>query len=379
MPGPGDAPRPDGFAAGPAGPGPWQAWQAVPLVPQPGVIPLQPLGVGEIISGVFKTLRRYAMALYLPVLSVALGTVVLLLAGAGVAAVVLRGLFQDLQDNPDYQPTGDQAFAMVGVIVIGAVLLLVGMTAIYTVAYTTSAAVLRHAVLGRPATARQTWAESRPFLLRVLGAQLLAGLAGAGIVLVSFVPAVVVGVVAQSGAAFAGTLVCVVPGWLGAVYVQVRLVLVIPALVLENQSPIAAMRRAWKLNEGAWWRSLGIPYLVGMIGSFVTQIIAMPFVIVAMLFLSLSAGGPVDGSGTAPGPSLGAVMLMLMLLCAGVLLASTVTVPLAPLTHGLLYVDRRIRKESLDTVLAAEAGLPHWAAKPAPAPSHDTESGPTPE
>lgn len=378
-PGSGGTPRPGGprawtpppgwGAPGGGGPG-WGApgWGGYAPPPKPGVIPLQPLTFGDILTGVFGALRRYFKAVYLPLLCAAAGSFVLVGACAGISYLFLQGLFNDLRDIPDYVPSTGQAAGFFIALALTVVLLICCVAATMTVAVTTSTAVLRHAVLGRPAGARQVWAESRRYLWRVLGSQLLIGLSALAALLVAFLPGLLLGLATGSSAAGVGAGACIlIPSMIFAFYVQVRLVLTVPVIVLEDQPVRAALRRAWKLNEGAWWRSLGIPYVVNMLGSFATQFVIGPFIVLGMGPLLFSTAGQASGpDGQAPTPSAGALVALFAIIGLGITLASTLSAPLTPLTHGLLYVDRRIRRENLAPTLAEAAGLPQWTPPPAP-------------
>jgi len=53
----------------------------------------------------------------------------------------------------------------------------------------------------------------------------------------------------------------------GAIYVWVRLVVVAPAVVVENERGMGAIRRSWDLVQDNWWRIFGTLIVVGMDGS----------------------------------------------------------------------------------------------------------------
>ncbi|WP_441247988.1 hypothetical protein [Kitasatospora sp. McL0602] len=328
---------------------------------KPGVIPLRPLGVTDIIGAVFSTVSRCTKAVYLPLLAVAGGAVGLLSLVLMGAAVSLRDEYADFQSQAhEYRLTDSEVTDFVTAVTVTALLALLCLAALHTVACATATTVVRHAVVGREVTPGQIWQEARPFLWRVLGAHLLAGLAGVAVLVVSLLPAAVLAAV-TGGTAVAGVAALLaVPGLLAAGYVQVRLALLIPVLVLENLSPVGAIRRAWSLNEGAWWRSLGIPYVIGLVGSTAAQLLAFPFALVGLVFLTASV---TDGGGQA---SLVGPVLFVAVTGLGVTLGLALAMPLTPLAHGLLYVDRRIRCEDFGTVLVAEAGLSRWGG-PSPA------------
>ncbi|MFF7636780.1 hypothetical protein ACFZB9_27060 [Kitasatospora sp. NPDC008050] len=358
-PGPGPYPGPAPYQGG--WPPPGLAWGYRPPPPRPGVIPLTPLGIGEVISGVFRTLRQYAKPLLIP-LSVA-ALVVLGLCGVCLAVgySAVSGIIDDARNQVDYQLTDDQA-ATVGVTaVVGVLVLLCCFWGFSLVASTVSTAVLRHAAIGRRVTAGRLWSESRPYLGRVARAQLLLGLAALGGLLAAVVPAALIGLATGSAAVFGVLLACLlVPAAVFGGYAAVRLALLVPVVVLENQRPVAAIRRAWRLNKGSWWRSLGIPYVVRMIGSFAAQVLTVPAMIIGVVVMSAttSTTDRIDqygGSVTQSVPTPFGVLFLIGCVLLAYGLATALAAPLLPLTDGLLYLDRRIRDEGLATVLAAEA------------------------
>ncbi len=372
-PGSGEDPKPGtapGSAPGTAQ-GPWPGFGWPPPEPRPGVVPLRPLGFGELLGGVLATVRTHTKALYLPVLGAALASYVLVSVSAVLSFLSLSGLYSDASQIRDYQPTPGQIGGLITAITVTTVILLCCAAATYAVGFATSTTVVRYAVLGRPVTARQVWEESRPHLWRVLGAQLLTVLISLGILLVSALPGLLLGLTTDSGIAAGAALLLLIPGWFYAVYVQVRLILLVPVLVMEDQPVVAALRRAWKLNEGAWWRSLSLPYLVNMIGSFATQFVAGPFLFVGAIPLITSTAGQAAPDGQSPTPSAIAFILFGVAAALGLALGATLALPLTPVAYALLYLDRRLRRENLAAALLRAAGV-----ETTPAPRDDTPTAP---
>ncbi|MEV6211434.1 hypothetical protein [Kitasatospora sp. NPDC051914] len=361
---------------GPGGGGGQVPWGQAAPAPQPGVVPLRPLKIGDIISGVFATVQRYPAALFVPLLWTALGSLVVFGVLAVVAFLVLDGPYRAIIAT-ETPATGDLV-ALLSVAAAAFLVLAAALTALYAVSSATATVVLRYAVIGRRKSGREIWAEARPAVWRVVVSQFLVGGIATGIVLVSYLPAVLIGIATHGDPTAAVALLLAVPGWAGAVYVQVRLVLEVPVLVMEDTTALAALRRAWRLNEGNWWRSFGIPYVVSLIGSFAAQIALAPFMLVGLVTLFSSMGeDPADPYGEPTAPSLGALVVMLFCVAVGLVAATALTMPLTPLTNGLLYIDRRIRRESLDVSLAAAAGLRPWPEADVPAQAGPPADGPS--
>ncbi|MFC9324085.1 hypothetical protein [Kitasatospora sp. NPDC057015] len=370
-PPPGAAGPPPGAPGMPGGPG-WgwagaQGQPYVPVAPQPGVIPLRPLGTGDILRAVLAVVSRYGKVLYHQLLGVTVAVLLVVPAYAAFADAALSGIVADLQRDPYRTATGGQLAAMIAV-AGGGWLLLVGFAlATQVIATATGTKVVQHAVLGRPVTARQLAAEARPYLWPVFGSFLLLGLSLLVVMAVGLLPVVIADLAGAGPFSLLLFPLAVLSVGVG-MYAQVRLVLQMPVLILEGVRPVAAVRRAWRLNEGAWWRSLGIPYLVSLIGSTVAQILLLPFFVLGFVLMFALGETGVNGSWE---PGAASVIGLAASLCTGVLVVGVAGAPLIPVTNALLYVDRRIRRESLDVALAQAAGL-H------PAPSHAAAAHPGP-
>ncbi|MCC9307792.1 hypothetical protein LN042_11920 [Kitasatospora sp. RB6PN24] len=338
----------------PAGPWRMPGWTVAPPAPKPGTVPLRPLDTGDIIRAVFATVRRYADSLYRPVLLVALGC-------AGVFCGCFALAYAQVGPVPAAGPMTDQQ--LTGLTVAAAILLvLLFLLSVVATAVTSavSAVVLRHAAPGRQLTPRQSWAQSRGRLWPVLGVQALVLGAALGILAGSLLPSVLLFFLAGPVPAAWGLLL-LIPGLAGALYVGVRLILAVPVLVLEERRPVAAARRAWQLNRAAWWRSLGIPYVVGLIGNVAVRSG------MTLLAAAVSRLLPVDAfdSGTdgsrawlSAWLSVGSLTTLVAVFALVAAVLMTVRAPLAPLTYGVLYLDRRLRMENLGPTLAAAASHP---------------------
>ncbi|MFC1416527.1 hypothetical protein [Streptacidiphilus cavernicola] len=347
---------PDGLpVAAPAFPG----WT---FVPQPGAVPLGPLDVNDMVRGVFTTFRRYCLPLYLPLLTVALGCTAVV---SGCAYAAWR-LIASLHLRGHWETTGRlvEVSAAAAVVVVPSV---VCAAFAYAVATTVSLTVLgHHAVLGtQPLRARQAWAEARPHLRRTLATQALSTLAGSAVLLVSLLPGIALGIALHSVVAAAFGLLLLVPGLVGTAYVTGRLYLAGPAAVLEGLRPSAAIHRSWQLSRGAWWRTFGIMLIPTVVGSTATQVVNTLGGTVASPFVP---SGLLDR--TQPGRPLHLELAALVLPAAIVVLAAIAAAitraPLKPLTTGLLYLDRCIRREGLQIPLTAVAA--GAAVGPAPFP-----------
>ncbi|MFD7432693.1 glycerophosphoryl diester phosphodiesterase membrane domain-containing protein [Streptomyces sp. NPDC059818] len=340
-PGPGAPPPAPGWGGRPQGPG----WGR-PDAARPGVIPLRPLGVGEILDGAVSTMRAH----WRTVLGITLTVSVIV-----QTAIILVDRYL-LPDPPsiDANATGSEALRQAAdslqssLLNTAPPLLITVLATIFTTAVL--AVVISRSVLGRPVTLSDTWAEARPRLLPLLGLTLLLGVMAVGIMAVGLLPGFLLGDTAGVGLAFLGLLAaCVVLVWL-----MVRFCLASPALMLERQSITASMRRSAKLIRGAWWRTFGILVLTWLLTLIVTLLIGIPFGIIAVV----ADGGGLDAFLTEGATSFGWSFLIISGI--GDVVIATITYPLSAGVMALVYVDQRIRREALDLELARAAGLPGY-------------------
>ncbi|MFD5321848.1 hypothetical protein [Streptomyces sp. NPDC127098] len=314
-------------------------WQPQPQAPKPGVIPLRPLGVGEILDGAVSTARahwRTVLAIALPI-----AIVIQLLSSMALHTWLSDSSgFSALENNPN--PTEEElrdAFGdLLGFGSVTGVATLLGnvlATAMLTI-------VVSRAVLGRGVTVGEAWRDSRGRLLRLLGLVLLVPLIA---VLAVLVPALLFGLGGSEFAAlgaFGGVIL--------AVWLWTQFSLAAPALMLERQGSFAAMRRSWKLVTGSWWRVFGIQLLILVLLTIVSGIIEFPTTLVA----EVVAGG---GSGFLEGSLTEMSWSYLAITGVGAVIASGITLPISAGVTALLYIDQRIRREALDIELASAAGL----------------------
>lgn len=342
---------------GPPGWGHWQpAWNQPP-VPQPGVIPLRPLAVGEILDGAVSSAREH----WRTALGIALGVAVMIQIASTVATGIwLRnnsGL-EALQDDPN-PSTEELTDALQGTLSSAGVELLA--TLVGTVVATAMLTiVVSRAVLGRPVALGEAWRESRPQLPRLLGLTLLVLLIVVGAFAVGLAPGLLLAV---AGASEAGSILAILgglAGLVGGVWLWVRYCLAAPALMLERQSVTGALRRSAKLVTRSWWRIFGIQLLAVLLVTVVGFIVQIPASLVA---------GLVEGNGVdniIAGTDFSVSWTYLIILGIGSVVASTITLPLSAGITALLYMDQRIRREALDLELARAASTGDNSSPPQP-------------
>ncbi|MGI8538037.1 MAG: hypothetical protein ACR2K2_16515 [Mycobacteriales bacterium] len=315
-------------------------WGQRPAEVKPGVVPLRPLGLGELLDGAVGIVRRY------PRPALGLSAIIALVTTLINVALLVTAFRPLLEVDPAALETGDTAAlqgAIGGAAAGGSLATLLALLsgAVLTGVLT---AVVGKAVLGEPMSFAQTWRQVRPFLLRLVGLALLILAIVYGILIAGI--AAGVGLVAVGGGLLAIVGVPLILASLAAcAYVYIRLSLAPCVLVLERTGILVSLRRSGELVKHDWWRVFGILALTVIIGGFVSQVVQLPFAV-------LGAGSP-SALFDPAADALGTRALVLSAIGGG--LASTMVAPFTAGVRALVYVDRRMRAEGLDVALTAAA------------------------
>ncbi|RCG27949.1 hypothetical protein DQ384_25915 [Sphaerisporangium album] len=317
-----------------------QGFMPPPAAPRPGIIPLRPLGFGEMLDGTIKLIRSNPKAtLGLSAIAAAIGTLPLAI-GQAMYYRSVGDLMADPMTIRTDVPTGGLV-AQVG----GAFLSYVMQFFLVTILTGMLTRILGRAVFGGRITIGEAWRLTRSRLPALFGLALFTGL----IVAVPLVAGVVlVAALAAAGASVGFVVVSAIVLGLGyLVYwaiVTTRLALAPAAVVLERHGVTAAMSRSWTLVRGAFWRTFLIIVATLLLGVLIGSLLSTP---VGILTFIVSFG--------APG-SFGAMVITTVLAIVGGILSSMITYPLQAGVNGLLYTDRRMRAEAFDLVLRTAAG-----------------------
>ncbi len=321
--GPGAPPRPLGFA---------------PPAPRPGIVPLRPLGLGEILDGAFRAIRHnprvmFGLSAIVVAVTVAIQAVLQWYVGG-----LLAGQLGGVADTLD--PTGELAIAEM----LAPNLALLLTTPLLSIATTVLTGLLivsvSRSVIGRTISVGEVWSQAWRRVLVLLGFSLAVTL------LILLVWGAWIGALALLGTAeqWGAVVVLGLLGGLallaGPVWFGIRILLVPATLVLEGTDVRTAVRRGWGLTRGSFWRLLGIYLLTSIMVAFVAGLIAAPAGMISALLL----GDPLL-------TSFGGIALSSL---ANVV-AYTLTTSFMAAVLALLYVDVRMRREGLDVELARAA------------------------
>ena len=321
---------PSGWSVPPPPPPPYAPYGAAPAAAavKPGVIPLRPLGIGEILDGAISTVRlHWKVMLGLSAVVVGISQLI----GAIFSGLLLSNVSSLTTADPTTLSGSDVTGLLAGTLGGGLVVFALSFLA-QTVLTGMLTVVVGRAVLGQEVTLSDTWARFRPLLLPLIGLSLLTTVLS-----------------------WLGLLLCLLPG----VYLWVRWSLAGPALVLEQAGVRGAMRRSGALVRGSWWRVFGVAVLTVIITELISTAISAPVAAVFGFLLPSSSTGALSGTQ---------LVAFTLLTAVTAIIAGTITSPFTASVYALLYVDQRMRREALDLELMRAAGVPLPAASPEAAP-----------
>ncbi|HEU4323174.1 MAG TPA: glycerophosphoryl diester phosphodiesterase membrane domain-containing protein [Roseiflexaceae bacterium] len=169
--------------------------------------------------------------------------------------------------------------------------------------------------MGQTATADEALGAGRNRALSLIGGALLVGL----LIAAALLPVIFALFFLFGSDSSAPLVLAVLVGVPLVVFVQVRLCLVFPAIVLEDSGAADAIGRSWRLTRGHGWR-----VLLTVIG-------------LGLLTLLIQGSGQLIGVGT------GRAGQIVLETCAQLL-----TLPLQAVVYVMVYDDLRVRDEGLD-------------------------------
>ena len=325
------------------------AYGALPPVPpaiKPGVIPLRPLTLTDILNGAFSYIRTNPKAtLGLTTVVVVIAQLIGLVLQIGPLAAmgelgVLRG-----EDGSTAAELGSSASGLAsafttllsGIVLSGMLTVIIG-----------------RAVFGASITIGEAWQRVRGRFLPLIGYTLLWLLAVAvPVFAVVFVIAVLASV---SGVAAFIVAIPLIIGLIALlIYFWTVLSFAAPLIVLERLGVFPAIKRSITLVKGDFWRVLGIRLLATLVAGVVAAAVSIPF----------SLGGQLLLLG---GESTTTILTALVLVAIGGAVGQIITAPFSAGAVVLLYTDRRMRAEAFDLVLQTGAA---YAAPGAPPDSTD--------
>jgi hypothetical protein len=314
----------------------------MPPAIKPGVIPLRPLTLTDILNGAFSYIRTNPKAtLGLTTVVVVVAQLIGLVLQIGPLAAmgelgVLRG-----EEASTAALLGSSASSIASTITtLLSTIVLSGMLTV----------IVGRAVFGAGITIGEAWQRVRGRLLPLFGYMLLWLLAVAVPV---FIVVFVVAIVVQFSGAVA--FVLAIPLGLGLIALLIYLWTVLsfapPLIVLERLGVFPSIKRSIRLVKGDFWRVLGIRLLATLVAGVVAGAVSIPFSLTGQIMLMGSE-------------STTTTLISLVLIAVGGAVGQIITAPFSAGAVVLLYTDRRIRAEAFDLVLQTGAAIAPPGAPP---------------
>lgn len=294
---------------------------------------LRPLGLGDVLDGMFRLFLRHWRA-YLLALGAVLVPVTLLTTWLQQDLVVGAGLLEILDDPLAAQeaaaadPLVDLVAGLGGQLAVSLLVspLIAGIATVLAV----------RGFLGEAVTASGALGTAGRRYLALVVANLLTVVAVGATALVIAVPFVLL--VVATGAEGVVVIIAVLLGLpvagLATLAVYVLLLVAVPAIIVERAGPLAALGRSAALVRRRFWAVLGTWLLVWLIAAVISNVFVWPFTLPATLF-----GGTTALVATALGGIVGGLL----------------AAPLVPNALTLVYYDLRVRTEALDLEAMATA------------------------
>jgi hypothetical protein len=287
---------------------------------------VRPLDLGDILDEAFRIYRANFTLLF----SVALvASIPALISAVGSGSGGLFGLLQQSLAASQGSTLSRPDTTLLPLVLVGAALGLV-LFPITTVAPFFAASAV---ILGLPATAGSIVRDTFRNYWRIWGIGLIYILLTLTMVLILSIPLVIV--------------------------ILVRWSFKYQVLYLEQAGVTGSLNRSSALVKGSWWRVFGIQVLVGVI----VLILAGVMGVMAGLISFIAPGG-------LPRQAFAGVLSTLV---------QTVLLPFSAVAVTLLYLDQRVRKESLDLqLMAGQVGQAEYAPPPGDLPPAGSDFPPPP-
>lgn len=291
------------------------------------VIPMRPLGFGEILDGAFQLYRRDFLRYYLMALVPAFpGYLFTVTAGVDFSAFEALSVSDDLDATEVISSMGE----FIAVYLVSALLLWFGSLAV--------TAAMADRIEGRSFRFWKAFGTALGRLPSAFGATALSvvtimALGGILVMVVSAGMALAGGWLGVVGIAFAAVaimavLVALALFWIGATFA------IMPAAIVERRGSMDTLKRSWQLFRGAWLRVIGIMLVVWVI-------VSVPgFAVGSLLGL---------GAFWATPDSLGQLgSLQQWVLTTASFVVDSLVVPISVGSVMMLFHDRRVRTEGYD-------------------------------
>ena len=336
-------------------PGGYNAYMAPP---KPGVIPLRPLGLGEILDGAFQAARRngkamFGSAMIFQLVSVAATLLAMFLSMGGLMSGIMDGtLTFEGNDAADV----DAVMGAIGVFSVSILVATFLATMLQMVLQGALVIPVVRAVLNRKTTFGQMWSLAKPRIgtllllaLMYAVAVLVAMVVYAGIVVVLIISLGNTGSDSGALAAVGLSLLFSLPFLAAGAWIATKLVVAPAAIVVENIGAFEAMRRSWQLTRQNWWRTFGTTLLAAVIAAVIGGVITTPVSFIVGLVM-----GMMSVEATPDQMIMQTIIAQVISAAIGALVGA-VTLAFQTGVMALIYVDLRMRRDGFDVTLLKES------------------------
>lgn len=312
-------------------------WEA-----KPGIIPLRPLSIGDLMSGSFAAIRQNPKILF--------GFTMAVMAVVSLVSMVTAFLPTSLgsvaeSSDPQAQLSGTEDLAVLmltGLVSQGVQTLT--MVAGTTIIMGMLATTVSQMMIGNKVTLSQAWAMTQPRLGALIGTFIVTGILTMlpliiwGLLMVGFFFIFLADDSIGDPLLLVGFLLFL-PVVAAVYFLNIKFAFASVITVLEEIGPIASLKRSWNLSKGYFWPTLGRIFLVSFIAGFIAG------------FIGGFIGGLTGVTAFAMADNETGSMIFLAITTGLTTLASGLVTPLTATYETLMYADLRIRKENFAAVL----------------------------
>ena len=328
--------------------------------PKPGVIPLRPLGLGEILDGAFQAARRNGKAMFGSALIFQLATSAIMLLVMFLAfGTFITDIFT--MDPNTFNESDPAAMDALGsaLVTFSVSILLASFLAVLIQMVLQGALVVPvlRAALNRKTSFGQMWRLAKPRI----GSLLLLAILYAAATLLAMVlfTGILVGLLLAMGllentagvlGAIGLALLLSLPFVALAVWIGTKVLLAPAAIVVENIGAIAGIKRSWQLTKNNFWRTFGTSILAAIIAGVIASIITTPVSFLAGLLTPMMLGADPTAEQAIT------QMLIVQAISAVVgAIVGAVTLAFQAGVTALIYVDLRMRRDGFDVALLKQS------------------------
>jgi hypothetical protein len=284
-----------------------------PVASSPGPVRFRPMPLPELLDELFRLYRRHFSLIIGVALIVVLPSLLwtLITGTYKLTSTSIANIFTSTGGGVTPSFNSTQFSSLFGTLAIG------GIGGLILLPFTVGAVyrAVTDVALGRAVTVggvlRETLAKYFP-LLGLVGIFYLLAIAWVFAEIIGFVLLVIPGLIVLGV----------------AIYLGVRWLLVVAAMMAEDVGPINGMRRSWNLVGGMWWRTFGIVIVLAIL----QVVINLALGLLVTIILSVGLSGD----------------LRLAVAAIVSTLLNALVSPIFTIGLVLLYFDLRVRKEGLD-------------------------------